>query len=160
MVLLFVRVEEKWEARRLEGVLELGSTGDSRVCLCPGADGYMLLAAPEAHAWLNGRAVMPGVPVQLLDRDEIRLGRERFYYSTEQLARVEPFPGGDRPMYCPRCRQAIEAGEAAVRCPNPQCGCWHHSSDELPCWSYAATCALCPQPTETGGAYQWTPEEI
>jgi hypothetical protein len=80
----------------------------------------------------------------------------RVFFSLERLARVVPFDGVDK-SHCPRCQTVIERGTPAVRC--PQCGVWHHESDEFRCWTYSPTCALCDQPTELEGSFRWTPEE-
>jgi hypothetical protein len=71
---------------------------------------------------------------------------------------VSPMPETPRGMMCPRCRQRIEKETLAVRC--PQCGLWHHQSEELPCWTYSSTCAMCPQPSALDAGYQWTPTEL
>ncbi len=119
---------------------------------------WLLLAAPRAGLSINGLPLRVGIRV-LVDRDEIRIGsRGTVFFSTESLARSEPLPSSDRPLLCPRCRQAIGPGTQAVRC--PQCGLWHHQSAELPCWTYAPTCALCPQGTELDAGFRWTPEEL
>jgi hypothetical protein len=119
---------------------------------------WHLLAAPEAGLALNGLPLQSGLRT-LTDRDEIRIpGLGAVYFSTERLARSEPFPALPHPVSCPRCRQAIAAGTPAVRCPG--CEVWHHASPELPCWSYAERCALCPQPTAAEAGYRWTPEAL
>lgn len=119
---------------------------------------WHLLAASGTDVWVNGIPLVGGLRV-LDDRDHIRIGDDgRFFFSTEDLARVDPMPGADKAMVCPRCRQPIERGTAAVRC--PQCALWHHQSSELPCWTYSPTCALCPQPTALDAGFQWTPVEL
>lgn len=119
---------------------------------------WHLLAAPDAEVWVNGLPVLAGLRV-LADRDEIRIdGRDTFFFSTEELARVTPMPVTDKPVMCPRCRQRIEPDTLGVRC--PQCGLWHHQSDDLPCWTYAPTCALCPQPSALDAGFRWTPMEL
>jgi len=45
-----------------------------------------------------------------------------------------------------------------VRC--PQCGVWHHQSDELPCWVYSSSCSLCDHPTALDAGYRWIPGEL
>jgi len=128
---------------------------------------WALLAAPEAGAMVNGTPLCVGIRV-LHDRDELVFrspggsGSRRFYFSVESVARVEPFPGESDATTCPRCRKKFKHGQPAVRCPNPKCGVWHHQMPEegLPCWTYAQTCAACPQPTATDAGYLWTPEEL
>lgn len=118
---------------------------------------WVLIAGGGAGVRVNGMSTPSGIRV-LSDRDEIRIdGVGSVFFSTERLASVEPYPGGDREIHCPRCRQAVDPGAAAVRCPG--CGVWHHQSPELPCWSYASTCALCPQATALDAGFRWTPEQ-
>lgn len=119
---------------------------------------WALLASPQAEISINGLPVQVGIQI-LTDRDEVRIGSsDSMFFSTECLARCEPLPPADRPLFCPRCRQPIETGSLAVRC--PQCALWHHQSAELPCWTYSPTCALCPQPTELDAGFRWTPEDL
>jgi hypothetical protein len=126
-----------------------------------------LAAAPETWAlvcppgWpgrFNGELVPLGLVI-LADRDEIRApGRRTMFFSTETIAHVEPYAGSDDRGFCPRCKQPIEAGTAAVRCPS--CGLWHHESDDLPCWTYAPRCTACPHETALDASYRWSPEEL
>jgi len=119
---------------------------------------WAVLAAPHDEVWVNGLPLQVGIHV-LADRDEIRIGGSgSVFFSTERLAHCEPLPASDRALFCPRCRQPIEPGSPAVRC--PQCALWHHQSTELPCWTYSPTCALCPQPTELDAGFRWTPEDL
>ena len=93
------------------------------------------------------------------DRDEIRIaGKRSLYFSTESLARVEEFSSTGQTLFCPRCKQEIELGSGAVKCPS--CGVWHHQTDELNCWSYSEVCALCTQSTDLDAWFQWTPEDL
>ncbi len=120
-----------------------------------GRDSWALIATPW-HVRLNGVMNAPGLRA-LQDRDEIRIGGfEKFYFSMERLAVVEPCPPSERALACPRCRQPIEPGVEAVCCPG--CGVWHHETAALPCWTYAERCALCPQDSSLDVGYQWTPE--
>ena len=114
---------------------------------------WILMSGPDADVRINGRWVAGGIRV-LCDRDEIVVRGTRRYFSTETLARIEPFDA-ERTVSCPRCRQTIDPEAPAVRC--PRCKVWHHQSDELPCWTYADTCAMCPQPTDLAAGYLWTP---
>ncbi|MGH7199095.1 MAG: hypothetical protein ACREJB_00715 [Planctomycetaceae bacterium] len=122
---------------------------------------WALLAAADAQVRINGTVVALGVRA-LADRDEIVFadadGRPvRFFFSTEQRAGIEPFPGQETPLVCPRCKLEIAAGNPAVRC--PACGAWHHQA-ERECWTYAETCCLCHCPTALDAGYRWTPEEL
>lgn len=132
---------------------------DAACQLVASAAGWSLLVAPRCEVRVNGEAVPTGLRL-VEDRDEIRVGREgvRAYFSTELLACVEPLPGGDRELFCGRCKQAIAEGADSVRC--PACGVWHHQDEELPCWLYAEACSLCDQPTVLDGQFRWTPEGL
>lgn len=119
---------------------------------------WALLSAPAARVFVNGFPVCLGTIV-LADRDEIRVaGNPVLFYSTETLAAVEPFHASGLRGFCPRCKQSIESGSPAVRCPS--CGLWHHASADLPCWTYAPQCAACPHDTALGTGFRWTPEEL
>lgn len=126
----------------------------------PGADVWLLTAHDECAARVNGDPVPLGARV-LEHRDEVSLAGShscRFIVSTRRPAAVGAFPGADRPVSCPRCRQPIGEGDRAVRCPDR--GAWHHQSDELPCWTYCEKCALCDSNTALDGELPWTPEGI
>jgi hypothetical protein len=137
------------------------STGKSSALLAPaaaaGARTWVLFAALGSGIRVNGEAPSAGLRV-LDDRDEIRTkdGRQ-MRFSTETLAQIEPFPPSERPIYCGRCRQPIETGAPAVRCPG--CGVWYNQAPELPCWTYSEKCAFCDQATALDAGFQWTPEE-
>lgn len=137
--------------------------GDSRVV--PSAQllrrtsaerGSWVLVGPPAVR-VNGNPLDVGIRV-LRDRDELLAGGVRTFFSTEALAAVVPFPQSEMPTFCARCKLAIASGAPAVRC--PQCGVWHHQSEELPCWTYAPRCALCDQPTALDAGFRWVPEEL
>ena len=119
---------------------------------------WVLVAGRERDVRVNGEQMTLGA-CMVLDRDEIHIGGiGTLYFSTECLARIEVFPGSAESLYCPRCKQAVEEGNAVVRC--PQCRTWYHKAEDLPCWSYAETCGLCPQPTDFEAGFRWTPEEL
>lgn len=117
---------------------------------------WVLLIAPGGDVRVNGFPPVAGVRV-LQDRDEIRIPSfAPMFFSTGTEARVESFPGSEREVCCARCRQPIEKGQMAVRC--PQCGVWYHQTDRFPCWTYTPTCALCPQATALDAGFAWIPE--
>jgi hypothetical protein len=126
---------------------------------------WFLLARKQASVHVNGWPLVLGVRL-LCDRDEInvRAGGPvapfHYFFSTEALARVEAYPGGDVTVRCPRCKQPLEQDQMAVRCPNGRCGAWHHQEAALPCWTYCSTCALCDQPTQLDLGFCWTPEKL
>jgi len=122
-----------------------------------GLPAWALIASPDSAVRVNSRALPAGLYV-LADRDEIRTGDGiQYFFSTESLATVVAFPGAERPVYCGRCREPIEAGAPAVCCPG--CGIWYHQSEELPCWTYAEKCNFCPSPTALNNGFSWTPED-
>ena len=119
---------------------------------------WILFGCAPGAVRVNGRLLLAGIAV-LHDRDEITVGgRTPFYFSTEELAHVEPFPAGDGPVFCARCRQAIAPGTPAVRCPS--CGHWCEQSEQKPCWTYGPSCPMCEQPTAFDAGLRWTPEEL
>ena len=119
---------------------------------------WVLLVRASTGVRVNGQPLLGGIAV-LKDRDEILLGgRTRVYFSTEEEAKVESFPGGERPVFCARCRQSIQPGTPAVRCPS--CGHWSEQSESKPCWTYGPSCPLCDQPTAFDAGLRWTPEEL
>lgn len=123
-----------------------------------GKDSWVLISGVERDVRINGMSLALGVRV-VSDKDEIFVeGVGSLYFSTESLAHVESFKGALQMLYCPRCKQEVKAETPAVKC--PQCGVWYHQSEELPCWAYAETCALCPQLTDLDAGYRWTPEGL
>lgn len=119
---------------------------------------WILLADTEREVRVNGVPLQMGLRV-LADRDEIRVRDVgTFFFSTECLARVESLPANKQDVFCPRCKQEIAAGTPAVKC--PQCAVWHHQTEELPCWTYSATCALCPQPSGAETGFRWAPDGL
>lgn len=136
----------------------------------PGSDWAILATSVDALR-INGHDVPLGLRV-LADRDEIALAdvsgeMSRWYFSTEEIVSVVPFPGSDHATRCPRCKKELEVGMPSVRCPNPQCGAWHHqipaghaTHRERECWTYASKCALCSQSTALDAGFRWTPEEL
>ncbi len=107
---------------------------------------WLLLARKRANVQVNGWPLVLGVRL-LCDRDELVVRADgasaalRCFFSTERLAEVVAYPGGDGAVRCPRCKQPMERNQMAVRCPNASCGAWHHQEAALPCWTYSATCA-------------------
>ncbi len=135
--------------------------GESQVLLVradvAGAQVWALVAAETSGARVNGEEPAGGLRV-LADRDAMRTADGRLcFFSTETLATVELFQGAGRPVFCGRCRQQIEPGTGAVRCPG--CGVWYNQGPELPCWTYAETCAFCGNPTALDSGFRWVPEE-
>jgi hypothetical protein len=164
----------QWAALPLDDAtsLDLSATPPRRLSRGPRAAGpaapvvlvpasgtsWALVWGPERRIRINGIPQAAGLRV-LEDRDEIRIaGVGSVFFSTESLARVEPFPGADRPVPCARSKIPIEKGTPAVKC--PRCGVWYLMTDDAPAWTYDAHCAFCPQPTALSAGFQWTPEEL
>lgn len=156
---LWVRDETQWGIYSLGGTCELRDVSpafaEAGAALRPAAGQWILLARDGRAVSVNGGAVIGGMRV-LTDRDEIRFRGERAYFSAECLSQVEEFGGAANPVYCPRCKLPVERGPV-VRCGG--CGSLHHHG-EVSCWTYAETCALCPQPSAFDAGFRWTPEGL
>ena len=119
---------------------------------------WVLLAAPDTGVWVNASPLSEGLRV-LADRDAIRIpGAPPLFFATDQSVERIPFPD-DQPLPCPRCRDPIQLGDMAVRCPG--CGIWHHQHPERECWSYGSSCCNCNQPSAAAAVGQsWSPEVL
>jgi hypothetical protein len=106
---------------------------------------------------VNGEPLDAGIRV-LRDRDELRAGSRRAFFSAESPVELVAFPAPDRAVLCPRCKLEIPPASPAVRC--PQCRVWHHQSDDLPCWTYDRHCATCDRPSALDAGFRWTPEGL
>ena len=136
---------------------------DNRVTLfsrrIPGADGdetrWSVLVGERARVRVNGYPVVTGYRL-LEHRDEIDVpGVGIVWFSTEELARVERFPGSARPTYCARMKVEITRGSPAVRCPS--CRTWFAQSEQFPGWTYGSTCVMCRHPTDLDAGLRWMP---
>jgi len=108
---------------------------------------------PRTH--VNGTPLVLGVRV-LADRDALRVGQVRMFFSTETLPHAETYPADAPEVACARCRSPLRPGDPAVRCPS--CGVWHHEAEGRRCWTYDSRCANCDQPTALDTGWRWTPE--
>lgn len=155
-----------WRVAALRAEAHAAETGDPVV---PGEASFDAACGALLHAvaglWVligteavrvNGSPLLGGVRV-LRDRDELRVGARRCFFSEEEPPRLVSFPGAEPPVDCARCTQPLAAGDAAVRC---ACGLWHHQTPDLPCWADFAHCAQCPRPTALDGGYRWSPDEL
>ncbi len=121
-------------------------------------DVWTVISGSKEDVRINGLPMVLRIHT-LADRDEIRVGGVgTVFFSTERLAQVEAFPGGDRPVYCARCKLEIPAGDLAVKCPG--CGLWHCQNKRRQCWTYEPTCAMCAQPTDLNAGFQWSPADL
>ena len=136
--------------------------GEGRAALLLRAEGgpapqWALIVPRGSRVLVNGRPPMAGLFV-LRDRDEIRSqAGDLFYFSTETLATIVDFPGGERPVFCGRCRQRLDLGSCAVCCPS--CSIWFHQASDLPCWTYSETCGFCGRATALDSGFTWIPED-
>jgi len=121
-----------------------------------GREIWVLIPSPHTRVRVNGAAT--AAMHVLTDRDEIRIGYETIFFSTERLVQLVPFPE-PAPVLCARCNLPIAPGSPAVCCPNSNCAVWHHQSGDYPCWTYHTACAMCGRETDLASSYQWTPEE-
>jgi uncharacterized C2H2 Zn-finger protein len=120
-------------------------------------DGDAWVVLGDATVRVNGFPLDAGIAV-LRERDELLAGGERVFFSTEKLATITTYAGGERPVFCPRCKLEITAGTPVVRC--PACGVLHHQSDDYSCWLYAEHCTTCDQPTALDAGFRWSPEVL
>jgi hypothetical protein len=176
MAHLWVQSEGSWQAQKLTAAqVELGDSStrlpssgmqlDAASVTGPrliqtdvsGSRVWALMTPWHFDIRVNGRAVMTGLRV-LDDRDEIRTeDGTRRYFSAEMPATIEAFPVQERPVFCGRCRQQIDAGSPVVRCPS--CSVWYNQSAELPCWAYSDKCTFCGQATALDAGFTWAPED-
>lgn len=126
------------------------------VCRSSDAARWALLPWPSARVRVNGKRLAAGLHI-LRDKDEVRVGDARLFFSAERLALAEPFPDPGRPAVCGRCRLRLEVAAPAVRC--PRCGTWCHSTPERPCWNYSPACPCCDQRTDAE-TFTWTPADL
>jgi hypothetical protein len=118
---------------------------------------WIALDSRSSGLRINGLPLQTGIRV-LSHRDEVRINAgQAGFFSTERLARVEPYGKDDEPI-CPRCQSPILRGSPSVKCPN--CGVYYHQDDSSPCWQYGPECVTCGAPTDPEGGFRWTPEEI
>ena len=148
------REAAEWSPLPLEG--ESLAVSAARLVRTTDAGGGWVVVGPCSVS-VNGSRLDTGIRV-LRDRDELRAAGGRMFFSSESLAVVVPFPDPGKTTFCPRCKLAIAPGSPAVRC--PQCGVWHHQSEELPCWVYSVSCSLCDHPTALDAGYRWVPGEL
>jgi hypothetical protein len=128
-----------------------------RISTAP-AEVWVLLVPLRVSIHVGGCRVRIGVRV-LADRDSIQFaGAEPVFLTTEEPASVVDFPGAESGQYCPRCKLALDKGCASVLC--PACGNIHHQSTDMPCWTYAAGCAVCGNDTSLDQGFSWSPEVL
>lgn len=171
MAYLWTETAGEWSARKLgNSVVTLNAAQDKTAkppagsaqliaTQCGGKKTWALITGAASDTRVNGRKVPTGLAV-LDHRDAILAGDERFFFSAESLACVEPFPGAAREVLCGRCTLPISTGSPAVSCPN--CNVWYHQ-DESPegsaCYTYAGQCGFCSCETRLDAELAWAPEE-
>jgi hypothetical protein len=126
--------------------------------------GVALLSRPGLRVLVNGQPVVGAFRI-LEHRDEVLVGRARFYFSAEAAPVVtvfHPEPGA-KACTCPVCRGVIRDGDEAVQCPG--CARWSHQIEPAAgkaarrCWTFAQTCRVCSHPTALSGEPVWRPEK-
>jgi hypothetical protein len=117
---------------------------------------WVVLSFGPGGLVVNGRALSTGLK-RLSHRDELRIGVQRAWFSSECPARVEPY-GGERELLCPRCKLPIEPGQPSVRCPS--CKVVHHQLTGRACWTHVPQCSGCQGPTILGAELAWSPERL
>lgn len=124
------------------------------------AGSWLLLAPRGAAVTVDGAEISAGARI-LRDGAEIRVeGSVRAFFSSEELARIEPAPAArSGELTCPRCQTAIKPGSPAVRCVG--CSVWYHQDEAegLTCFTYAPTCTFCGHETSLEGGFRWTPQD-
>ena len=155
MAHLFVPADGEWTRRPLETDTHISADARLVRATTPDGERWVVLGAPSVR--VNGVALDSGIAV-LRNRDELWAGGVHMFFSSERLATVVPFPASDRPVLCARCKTPMVAAAPAVECPG--CAAWHHQSDDLPCWTYAARCSSCTQMTALDAGFAWTPEGL
>lgn len=122
-----------------------------------GKEVWALLIPAEFQIWVNGRRVSQ---IRILrHRDSIwSPGSDAVFFSTEKLAKVEVYPGHSERLDCPRCKLPIREGHEIVVCPG--CSTAHHMlpAEDLPCWTYNATCSACSYSSDMSDDLRWVPE--
>jgi hypothetical protein len=107
----------------------------------------------------GGVAKVNGLPTLLLcvlsDRDAIEVNGETVYFTLDSVPEVVVFAAQGQEVFCGRCKAKLHEGEQVIQC--PRCKAWHHQSSALSCWTYAARCSGCEQPTSE---FSWTPEPL
>lgn len=114
----------------------------------------LLLCAADSNVLVNGSPTF-GIRI-LADRDEVRVGRQQFYFSAERVVRPEPFAGPDGTR-CARCGIAILKETLAAQC---GCGLWFHESQDSGCFLYADRCCGCESPTAIDAGFCWSPDGL
>ena len=120
-----------------------------------GSGVWVAVGPPAVH--VNGGALDLGIHV-LRDRDELRHGNARVFFSTESLPEVASFPGAEQPAFCPRCKLEILAAIGSGALPAVRRVAAPHGRAAV--WTYADHCTLCDQPSALDGGFRWAPEEL
>ena len=116
-----------------------------------GKNGRCGLLACDDRVMVNGVRALPFRI--LLDRDQIGLGAERLYFSTETPIAPLTFPQQDKEVFCGRCKGKLIRGQQFVICP---CGTAHHDTEALPCWG-GFDCCSNPHCRRPVAGFAWQP---
>lgn len=174
MLIWMIDEKGEWGPVELEGEVKVGRTAERlRVAtseideglatLFPWKDPLGRLRYLLIPAGRGVKITVNGYPILelkvLADKDEVSFGPSPlvFYYSEESPPRKIKFEGAsEKPLFCVRCKDRIEAGEEIVIC--PKCRLYYHETEGKGCWRYDSACAGCRRPT--GIDYIWRPEPI
>ncbi len=171
MAYLFAALGGEWSARKLDGPVATLTAPHEQMSVLHarsarlvqtqrgGKKTWALVTGAGCDALVNGRAIPAGLAV-MNHRDEIVAGDERFFFSAESLASVEPFPGAAREVLCGCCQIPIATGSPAVSCPN--CNVWCHQDEGengSACYTYSDQCKFCSCETRLDAVLTWAPEE-
>jgi len=174
MPAVFHRLDGEWRGERLVAAREILGFAPVHLAACEAVPSCRCIAAvtllriapgdtwaaivPEGISLLlNGQPVPAGLRV-LAHGDSLAADAVApVYFSTEETPCIETFAGPE-PLSCPRCKSGILRGQAVVHC--PACGVVHHELEDRKCWTYAESCALCPQLTALDTGLRWSPEAL
>ena len=120
---------------------------------------WTLLAGREASLRVNGTvALVLGIRA-LRDRDEISFAGQRCFFSTEELARIVPFPGWLNPFAARGANKRWSLAIPPSRARTAVRGIT--SRRNFPAGPTMPTCAFCQlQSTALDAGYSWTPEML
>jgi hypothetical protein len=121
----------------------------------------LLTPAAGGACLLNGYPPLSAAVLE--ERDELIVGGQVLYFSAHGIAVKEHFVETGEPVRCPRCTDALSAGDEVMRC--PACRAVHHEGvlaqqpEEIRCCFtyFGEPCAACRRSAEE---LDWSPEEV
>lgn len=142
--------EARWQAQPLCPGEECVLDDQARLWVI---DQERLLLFARRSVAVNGHSARP--IHQLADRDEIAIGTALWCVSFDAVPQRQTFRTNGHPLHCARCSGPLSDGDLTIRC--LQCHAHYHDNEDLPCWTYSATCAHCRRPT---GGTVWQPAPV